>query len=290
MTTLVIGVIAVLVVGVAFTLVGRTRRRSFRQRSAQADEPLFLIPTQRVGGLPPAPMRAEASQRARLTPTPASNGNGSHAGAGQQSPVAFQGFVAPSPAPVSSPPFAGGGMPQAPASPPMGGGRGTPPAAAPTAPTAPTAPAAPTWGDRAGASATATVEATPPELVEGERVHFYRPTDGTLQFLPGRLEVLDGEASRHEIRFVKTPGDAPEVTFGRSEGAPYRHVQLRSPTVSRMHARLRFAEGRWRIENLSRTNPVVVNGEVVEPDTTPRPLEEGDRIEMGEAIFRYRAR
>lgn len=288
MTILVIGVIAVIVVGVALALTGRNRRRASHRRPVQADEPLFLIPTQRVGGLPPAPMRAEASQRARLAANPPagplSNGNGSHAPGGQQAPVAFQGFVAPPPSSASPPSFAaGGGMssPVAPVAAPRGG-----PTAAPAS--------APAWGERAAASggnvATVPFEATPPELVEGERVHFYRPTDGTLQFLPGRLEVLDGEASRHEIRFVKTPGDAPEVTFGRSEGAPYRHVQLRSPTVSRMHARLRFGEGRWRIENLSRTNPVVVNGELLEPDTPARALEDGDRIEMGEAIFRFRVR
>lgn len=274
MWTLVIGVIAAVIIGVALTLVGRTRRRASRvHHRVEADEPLFLIPTQRVGGLPPAPMRAEASQRVRQAQQARGNGTGgAHDGV---APPVYQGFVAP-PMPQAAPP-----MPPPVAPPAAASGRSPSPAATPPA-------AVPAWSERP--AATATFEATPPELVEGERVHFYRPTDGTLQFLPGRLEVLDGESSRHEIRFVKMPGDDSEITFGRSEGAPYRHVQLRSPTVSRMHARMRFDGGRWCIENLSRTNPLVVNGDLLEPDTPARPLDEGDRIEMGEAIFRFKAR
>jgi len=77
---------------------------------------------------------------------------------------------------------------------------------------------------------------------------------------------------------VRTAGpDGARVTFGRAEGAPYRHVQLREPTVSRAHAEMTFHQSvpasngsgsrgtsgtpaRWRLENLSSTNPVVING------------------------------
>jgi hypothetical protein len=142
------------------------------------------------------------------------------------------------------------------------------------------------------------------EAVDGASVRYWRPADGTLQFLPGRLEVIAGRDAGQEIRFVRTPGpDGTRVTFGRAEGAPYRHVQLREPTVSRAHARMTLeasaanpsrsladGSGRWRLENLSATNPVVVNGRPLAADGTDAgsvPLGEGDRIEMGEVVFRF---
>jgi len=143
--------------------------------------------------------------------------------------------------------------------------------------------------------------------VEGASVRYWRPADGTLQFLPGRLEVVAGRDVGQEIRFVRTPGpDGTRVTFGRAEGAPYRHIQLREPTVSRSHARMTLetepaAPGnprsaplsRWRLENLSATNPVVVNGRALGSDGSDAcsvVLEAGDRIEMGEVVFRFHER
>ena len=147
--------------------------------------------------------------------------------------------------------------------------------------------------------------------VDGASVRYWRPADGTLQFLPGRLEVIAGRDVGQEIRFVRTPGpDGTRVTFGRAEGAPYRHVQLREPTVSRAHACMTLENGsqpsgaksavtgqatagRWRLENLSATNPVVVNGIPLAADGGPEcsvSLGEGDRIEMGEVVFRFHER
>ena len=57
-----------------------------------------------------------------------------------------------------------------------------------------------------------------------------------------------------------TGPDGHVITFGRLEGPPYRHVQLREPTVSRQHARMILQDSRWHLENQSGTNPVVVNG------------------------------
>ena len=151
------------------------------------------------------------------------------------------------------------------------------------------------------------------EAVDGESIRFWRPADGTLQFLPGRLEVASGRDAGQEIRFVRTGGpDGTIITFGRADGAPYRHVQLREPTVSRLHARMSLepmvapasssaasgsstsnAAPRWRIENLSTTNPVVVNGRPLDAATGMRSsviLSDGDRIEMGEVAFIFRAR
>lgn len=123
------------------------------------------------------------------------------------------------------------------------------------------------------------------------QVHFHRPPEGTLQLLPGRLEILAGTERVDEIRFLKVPGQEPAVTFGRATGEAHLHVQLEAPTVSRMHARMSFQGGRWRIANLSRTNPIVVNGEQLPLDANASAvLEDGDCLEMGQVVFRFRMR
>ena len=153
--------------------------------------------------------------------------------------------------------------------------------------------------------------ALPNEVVDGAQVdgasmRYWRAADGTLQFLPGRLEVIAGRDAGQEIRFVRTPGpDGTRVTFGRAEGAAYRHVQLREPTVSRAHALMTLENGtgpvggkrtanvnalHWRLENLSASNPVVVIGRPLGSDggsDCAVTLGEGDRIEMGEVVFRF---
>lgn len=121
------------------------------------------------------------------------------------------------------------------------------------------------------------------------------PTNGTVEFLPGRLDVAQGRGvAGQEVRFVRPsrPGERAVVTFGRGEGPLYRHVQLNVPTVSRLHARLSlYADtGGWAVENLSSTNPTVLNGEELVVGAPPRPLREGDRLEMGEVVFTYHAR
>lgn len=128
------------------------------------------------------------------------------------------------------------------------------------------------------------------ELFEGNTIRYYRPTEETVQFLPGRLEVVGGEDRGQDIRFVRTWGTIPEITFGRSTGPPHRHVQLRARTASREHARLQFRAGEWQIMNLSRTNPLVINGEELGGQEAARALHDGDLIEMGEVVFRFRER
>ena len=126
------------------------------------------------------------------------------------------------------------------------------------------------------------------ETIDAGQVRFHRPPEGTLQILPGRLDVVDGNRGRDGICFVKIPGEEPEVTFGRAVGEQYRHIQLKIPTVSRMHARMRFKDGAWWIENLSSTNPVTVNGHPLGAgEDAQKALDDGDRIEMGEVVFRY---
>ena len=146
------------------------------------------------------------------------------------------------------------------------------------------------------------------EPFDGASIRYWRAADGTLQFLPGRLAISAGHDAGQEIRFVRTGGpDGTRITFGRAEGAPYRHVQLREPTVSRSHARMSLEPaagyasglagpaggGRWRLENLSSTNPVLVNGRPLGTHGGPNAsviLSDGDRIEMGEVAFVFHAR
>lgn len=130
----------------------------------------------------------------------------------------------------------------------------------------------------------------PGTMVEGQLLRFSIPAEGTLQFLPGRFEIASGFDSGREIRFVRVPGPHElEVTFGRSEGELYRHVQLRDQTVSRAHAKMRLVDGVWMLMNHSNTNPVVHNG-IELGDGAEQELDDGDRIEMGEVLFTFRSR
>ena len=130
-----------------------------------------------------------------------------------------------------------------------------------------------------------------PAMLDGETIRFAIPDEGTLQFLPGRLEVVAGPDAGREIRFVRTPGEArTEITFGRSEGTPYRHVQLVARTVSRQHAAMTLLDGHWQLENRSATNPVLLNGRSLASGEVAPLLVDGDRIEMGEVIFVFHDR
>ncbi len=122
---------------------------------------------------------------------------------------------------------------------------------------------------------------------EGGAVQYQRPPDGTLQLLPGRLALISGTDAGEEIRFVRVPGALAEITFGRSEGPAYRHVQLNSPTVSRQHARMAFLDGGWTLRNESSTNPTRLNGRPLSSAVEEILLADGDLIEMGDIIFRF---
>lgn len=113
---------------------------------------------------------------------------------------------------------------------------------------------------------------------------------GTLRMLPGRLEFVDGPLTGGDVRFVHSGGDAEQrVTLGRGEGPPFEHVQIASQTVSRMHAAMTYHDGRWRIANLSETNPLRVNGLELTDGDTAVPLSDGDVVELGEVVLRFRA-
>jgi hypothetical protein len=130
----------------------------------------------------------------------------------------------------------------------------------------------------------------PARGANSETVRFLRPGEEPIQILPGRLEVLSGEPKHREIRFVRAPGEPPELILGRDAGRSPQTVALHSDTVSRRHARFAYANGRWAVTNLSRTNPVVVNDERMLDESSERPLADGDRVELGEVILRFRSR
>ena len=123
-----------------------------------------------------------------------------------------------------------------------------------------------------------------------ETVRFLRPGEEPIQILPGRLEVLSGEPKHREIRFVRSPGEPAVLILGREAGRSPQTVALHSDTVSRRHAKFAYSNGRWAVTNLSRTNPVVVNDERLPDSSIERPLADGDRVELGEVVLRFRSR
>ncbi len=130
-----------------------------------------------------------------------------------------------------------------------------------------------------------------PRYADGQTLRFALPDEGTLQFLPGRLQVIAGPENGREIRFVRSPGSGEtDVSFGRSEGPAHRHVQLLVPTVSRRHALMSLIDEHWSLQNLSATNPVTHNGRRLAPDEVVPLLIDGDRIEMGEVVFAFHSR
>lgn len=205
------------------------------------------------------------------------------------------GFAAPIAAPIAAPPGSYDGTPyvaapHTPAPPPARPMRGTPitygarpytsgPAIAPTLAAAGLAIADSDEVDEA------------PVPLTGETVVFRRIADEPLQLLPGRFEVLAGEPGREDVRFFGALGEPVEIVLGREGGPPQRAIRLHSRTVSRRHARLTFANGHWTITNLSTTNPVVVNDDVLAPSLgESRVLADGDRVELGEVVLRFHAR
>ena len=124
-----------------------------------------------------------------------------------------------------------------------------------------------------------------------ETIRFVRPSDpdAAVQLLPGRLEVLEGATPHREIRFMRIPGEPAHVILGRELGLTPHYVGLGSPTVSRQHARFDFADNRWLVKNLSRTNPLIVNDDELFDADVARPLVDGDRLELGDVVLRFHA-
>lgn len=78
--------------------------------------------------------------------------------------------------------------------------------------------------------------------------------------------------------------DRDPVTIGRQ---PDNSVMLGDLTVSRQHARLEYIENGhyWMLENLSRTNPARLNGELVQKKEI---IFDGDHISIGAYTIVFR--
>ena len=162
------------------------------------------------------------------------------------------------------------------------------PAAAPVS-FAPPETVAPRVAPDRNISVPVTIEGDSPAPATSETVRFHRPTEEVVQLLPGHLEVLSGDSRHSEIRFVRVQGQQPQLILGRNPGRSPQHIALNSSTVSRQHARLAFAGGKWAVANLSKTNPVVVNDQELSSLDGERQLRDGDRIELGEVVLRFHA-
>ena len=145
------------------------------------------------------------------------------------------------------------------------------------------------WSARPPAPAAVRPPAVAYEVDEAsETIRLPTAADGTVQLLPGSLVMKEGPEPGREYRFLRIGSQpVPELTIGRTSGPPYRHIQIAAATVSRMHARIRYEDGVWRVCNLSTTNPLRVNGREVEAMDEVS-LADGDRIQIGEVELNYR--
>jgi hypothetical protein len=261
--------LAVLAIVVIVALIVRRQRNAAR---ARLPIPLIALPERE-----PLPIGRPSIPRARPQPNATAGNSHSNAAAANSTPAAPR-YTAPAPPPAPAP-VADGGRKVEFSVPAAGDARFAPP------------PAPSNNHVRTLATDSHAADDLAIDDGDGRAIRYDLPSDATLQFVPGRLEVIDGAEEGHEIRFVRAgSGDPLEITFGRSEGPPYRHVQLRKQTVSRNHARMTLMGATWSLTNLSATNPVVVNGRELHGEKTTVVLGDGDRIEMGEVAFRFRER
>ncbi|MEO6324623.1 MAG: FHA domain-containing protein [Thermoanaerobaculia bacterium] len=140
---------------------------------------------------------------------------------------------------------------------------------------------------RSGGAGEATADGPAPAgWIEGANVRMGKPPEGTLKIQPGRFMVDDGD-HQLELRIFRTTGaERVETTIGRDVGSPYRHIQIKAPSVSGKHAKLVFDGGAYSIINYSRTNPTKVN-DLDLPENASRRLVDEDRIEIGEVTMTY---
>ena len=68
------------------------------------------------------------------------------------------------------------------------------------------------------------------------------------------------------------------TTFGRDTS---NSIQLANSTASRNHARMRYWQGSWIVEDLGSINGIIINGERVEKAT----IQPGDSFKIGETTF-----
>lgn len=136
-----------------------------------------------------------------------------------------------------------------------------------------------------------TVKTPQPVDTVGETIKLAVPPQGTLKVLKGRFEIIDGETELKEIRLYSLPNqNAQEFSFGRNAGAPYQHIQIANPTVSRDQARLLHSNGTYSLINKAdpiSKNATKLNG-VDMPLNEAKQIKDGDKITMGVVSMVYR--
>jgi len=95
------------------------------------------------------------------------------------------------------------------------------------------------------------------------------------------LVVLNGDGAGERFTL-----DISEVLIGRA-GRRENDVVLRSPTVSREHARIAQRSGKFWLEPETTSSPTAVNGESLDE---PRMLVDNDQLLLGEQILQFRVR
>jgi hypothetical protein len=93
-----------------------------------------------------------------------------------------------------------------------------------------------------------------------------------------QLVVLQGENPARGERFVLS---SPVVTIGRN---PANELQIQDNYASGEHARLTAQDGIFYVEDLGSSNGTFVNGQRIHE---PLVLRHGDRIEVGDTVFRF---
>jgi FHA domain len=128
----------------------------------------------------------------------------------------------------------------------------------------------------------------PQQVVEGRTIKLHFPPPNTVKMLPAWLEVVAGDDIVKQVRFYKLRGDRDEFTFGRADGRPYAHIQLKPMTVSSRQAKVEFSNGRVILTNFAGadSNPTKLNGHELQTNEAV-PLTDKDTIEMGEVAFRF---
>jgi FHA domain len=103
-------------------------------------------------------------------------------------------------------------------------------------------------------------------------------TASTIQSMYGDLLSAEQDGERSEpvmLLALDWSGAHQELVIGRS---PTSDAVLSGPKVSRRHARLRFRDGGWLLEDLDSTNGTIVNGAFVSSCA----LHPGDRLVIGD--------
>jgi pSer/pThr/pTyr-binding forkhead associated (FHA) protein len=89
--------------------------------------------------------------------------------------------------------------------------------------------------------------------------------------------VLSGESEGRRVPLL-----SDNILIGRS---PRCDIQIPDRSISREHARIRYYEGRWFIQDQQSAAGIIVNGKKM----LAGPLQDGDIIQLGETRLRFSA-